>query len=121
MPRVLIVDDEEIVLRSLSRPLARAGYEVVARGSLPEAAAVLAAEPIDVVLTDLRVGRASGLDLVAAARALPRPPGIIVCSGLAGTEDIAAALAAGATAVVKKPVVPSDLVAAVAAAVPRTP
>jgi DNA-binding NtrC family response regulator len=116
--RVLIVDDEELILRSLSRLLARAGYDVVAETTVGAARAVLAAPgaPVEVVVTDLRVAGTSGLELLATTRAMERAPRVIVFSGLASTEDIAAAMRAGATAVVRKPVVPADLLAAVAAA-----
>jgi DNA-binding NtrC family response regulator len=115
----LIVDDEEMILRSLTRLLVRAGYEVVTETRVGAARAALAAAPVDVVLTDLRVAGASGLELLAAAQALEPAPRVIVFSGLAGPEDVAAAMRAGATAVVKKPVVPADLLAAVATAAKR--
>ena len=114
--RVLIVDDEELILRSLSRLLVRAGYDVVAHTSVAAARAALAAAPVDVVVTDLRVAGTSGLTLLATTSAMDPAPRVIVFSGLASTEDIAAAMRAGAVAVVRKPVVPADLLAAVAAA-----
>jgi two-component system response regulator PilR (NtrC family) len=115
-PRILIVDDEEMILRSLTRLLVRAGHDVVTRASLADARAALATERVDVVVTDLRVGAASGLELIASARAMVPAPPVIVFSGLATPDDVAAALAAGAAAVVAKPVVPAELVAAIAAA-----
>jgi DNA-binding response OmpR family regulator len=120
-PRVLVVDDNALLLRSLTRVLARAGFDVVGHETIAAAAAALRADrTIAVVLTDLRIGTTTGLDLIALAGTLESRPGVVVLSGVATPDDVAAALAAGAAAVIKKPAQPAELVAAVLAAV-RTP
>lgn len=117
MTRVLLVDDNALLLRSLTRVLARAGFDVVAHDTLAAAATALRDDPtIAVVLTDLRIGTATGLDLIAIAREREPAPGVVVLSGVASPDDVAAALAAGAAAVIRKPVQPSELVDAVSAA-----
>jgi DNA-binding NtrC family response regulator len=119
-PRVLVVDDEELLLRSLTRLLTRAGFDVVAHLTVAEASAALRADPeIAVVLTDLRIGMTTGLDLIEVAETIDPRPGVIVFSGAAAPEDVDAALAAGALVVIRKPVQPADLIAAVEAAVRR--
>jgi DNA-binding NarL/FixJ family response regulator len=117
-PRVLIVDDEELLVRSMTRMLTRAGYDVVARLTLGSASDALRGEqpPIDVVLTDLRLGSDSGLDLVRLAGQLVPPPGVIVFSGAADADDVDAATSAGARMVIRKPVQPAELISAVAEA-----
>jgi response regulator NasT len=116
--RVLVVDDEELLLRSLARLLSRAGFEVVSHLTVADASAALQADPeIDVVLTDLKLGLTSGLDLIPVALSSRARPGVIVFSGAAAMEDVDAALAAGAAAVIRKPVHPSELIAAIEAVV----
>lgn len=116
-PRLLLVDDNALLLRSLTRVLHRAGFEVIAHDTLADARTALRDDPeIAVVLTDLRLGTASGLDLVAVARERDPAPGVVILSGVASPDDIAAALAAGAAAVIKKPAQPSELVDAAWAA-----
>lgn len=116
--RVLIVDDEELLLRSMMRMLGREGYDVVARSTLASASEALreAQPPFDVVLTDLRIGRDSGLDLIRIAAQLVPPPGVILFSGAADADDVDAAISAGARLIIRKPVQPADLISAVAAA-----
>jgi two-component system response regulator RegA len=115
--RLLLVDDNALLLRSLTRVLSRAGFDVVAHDTLADARAALRGDPtIAVVLTDLRLGTSSGLELIAIARERDPAPGVVVLSGVASPDDIAAALAAGAAAVIRKPAQPAELVDAVSAA-----
>lgn len=53
--RVLVVDDEPAICRALSIALTRAGYDVVTAHSGDAALATLAAQPMDVMVIDLRI------------------------------------------------------------------
>jgi CheY-like chemotaxis protein len=72
MPRVLIVDDEENQLRSLSIGLKLEGFEVVVAGSSHDALQALreAAANIDLALIDLMMPGINGLDLARQMRRL---------------------------------------------------
>jgi CheY-like chemotaxis protein len=62
MPRILVVDDDPAVVRSLSGFLARAGYDVVAAASAAEALARLGeAEAVDAVVSDVLMPGMNGL------------------------------------------------------------
>lgn len=62
MPRILVVDDEPAVVRSLSGFLARAGYDVVTAQSAEEALTRLGeAEAVDAVVTDVLMPGMNGL------------------------------------------------------------
>lgn len=69
--RILIVEDEPLVAFDNEHGLTEAGYEVVATvDCLADAAAVIEAEPLDLVLTDLALnGDGDGHDVARAARA----------------------------------------------------
>ena len=69
--RILIVEDEPLVAFDNEHGLTEAGYEVVATvDCLADAAAVIAREPLDLVLTDIALsGEGDGHDVARAARA----------------------------------------------------
>ncbi len=80
-PRVLIVDDEVEVGRALRR-LLRSGYalEVVVSGA--EALEKLATFPADVILSDFRMPRMNGVELLTAVRKqLPNSRRVIISGG----------------------------------------
>lgn len=67
--RILLVDDEPSTREVLARLLERAGHDVFAVSSVPEAEAVLAEAPPDLLITDVRVETYNGLQLIAMAPA----------------------------------------------------
>lgn len=69
--RVLIVDDEPLVLRAWSRMLAREGMAVETADNAAEALEALRREPFDVALIDLVMPDPDGLQLIAQIRADP--------------------------------------------------
>ena len=72
-PRVLIIDDEPRILAALQRSLRREGYEIQVAEGPREGLRALAESEFDVVLSDHRMPRISGLDVLAeAARTQPR-------------------------------------------------
>jgi two-component system response regulator PilR (NtrC family) len=103
-PRLLVVEDERAIQIALSGLLSRAGYEVRVAGSGDEALAILEAEVVDLVLTDLALGRgASGMDVLVAAKKL-HPETAVVMITAHGSETIAVeAMKAGAEDYVPKP------------------
>ena len=61
---ILIVDDETAVLRSVSIILQKENYKIATATSLEQASSLLIKNNYDIVLTDLCLGEASGLELV---------------------------------------------------------
>lgn len=100
---VLVVDDEADLAASYERLLRRQGYRVVSVGSCRAALLAIAAQPLRLVIADLRLPDGDGLDIVRAARALATPPPVLVATVLASRASRQAALAAGATAFLAKP------------------
>lgn len=68
MRRLLVVDDEEIVLIALRETLVRAGYEVLATGDAMEALHLLKKQPFAVIITDQQMPRMTGLEFLAQAK-----------------------------------------------------
>lgn len=66
--RVLLVDDEPAVCTLLAERLMQEGFQCHSRANGREALELLAREPIDVIISDLRMPEMSGLGLLEAAR-----------------------------------------------------
>jgi len=62
--RILLVDDELNVLKSLKRVLVRSGYDVITASTGFEALEILAANQIEIVITDFRMPQMNGADLL---------------------------------------------------------
>src|SRR5262249_27408626 len=114
---VLLVDDDPQFRAALKRGLSGRGYRVTTAGSAEEALEVLRGTEIDVVVTDLRMGARSGIDLIRTVGAeYPRTKSILM-SGDAQASETNEALSLGALQVLQKPFSPYDLATVVDAAV----
>ena len=87
-PVLLIVDDEKSTRSVLSAAL-EDDYEVYPAANGKAARAILESEPVDILLTDLRLGGESGMDLIDYAVGLPQPPLCIMMTAY-GSADVAA-------------------------------
>jgi DNA-binding NtrC family response regulator len=103
MARILIVDDEPSLRDSLSRLLKRQGYGVEERGDVASALERLAAGGLDLLVTDLRLGEESGLDLIARARALSSSLRIVAITAFGSVDVAVEAMRRGADDFVEKP------------------
>ena len=101
---LLLVDDELIVRRLLGDALARAGYQVEVASSDTEALDRLARPGIDMLLVDLRLGDADGVQVMQAARRLwPRLP-IIMLTANGSLSSAIAAVRCGVADYLLKPI-----------------
>ena len=90
MSKVLLVDDEEAILRMLAQVFERDGFAVVTVKSAVQGAAMLAqGAAFDVVITDLRMeSPLAGFEVVRAAnQAIPRPVIVILTAFPVPTAD----------------------------------
>ena len=124
-PRVLLVEDAPFVREILERILTAAGYccEAVENGAGALAAA--AATRFDLIITDYDMPDLDGCELIARLRDGTGPnwttPAILL-SAYAGDDALAErAMAAGADAVLAKPIVIGEVLGTVARLVPATP
>ncbi len=84
-PLLLIVDDEPAVLITHATILQRLGYRVAKAETASDAFQLLSQERFDLLICDLSLGEASGLDVIAAAlRKNPHVP-VILMTGYADT------------------------------------
>jgi two-component system response regulator AtoC len=112
MRRVLVVDDEENIRIVLHTLLKKHGYEVeVADGGEAALALVDKFDP-DVILTDVRMPKMGGLDLLATLKAKQHPATVIVMSAYGNVDLAIEAMKAGAYDYVGKPFKPDEVILA---------
>jgi NtrC-family two-component system response regulator AlgB len=109
MADLLIVDDDKNIRRTLSVLVESMGHKVDAAEDGAAALAILARKPVDLVLTDYRMGEVDGIEILKQAR--HRSPGLAVVLMTAyGTVDNAvAAMKAGACDYITKPFDPDQM------------
>ncbi len=101
-PIVLIVDDEKPTRDGLRQALDER-FEVYVAADAREARQVLGSEPVDVLLTDLRLGADSGMDLLDEALTLNKPPVSIMMTAYGSVDTAVEAMRRGAWHFVTKP------------------
>ncbi len=119
-PHILVVDDSPETLEVLERNLRAAGYTVAKAPGVPEAIAVLEQTTVDLVITDLRMPRVGGLELIRHIRENLRDVGIITITGYASIESAVSAVKEGAEFYLPKPFTEEELLGAVAQSLART-
>ena len=101
--RALVVDDEPVVLRVLSKTVERLGYTCVLASAAGEALEAFPQGPFELIVTDILMPGMNGLEFITQARkALPRTA-IVVVTGLGGLMMSLEALRRGADEYVVKP------------------
>jgi two-component system response regulator PrrA len=107
--RVLIVDDDELLRRSLSRALLLAGFGTSVASGGVQALEVLDADPPDAVVLDVSMPDLSGVSVCRRIRAAGDDTPVLILSALDQAEDRIAGLQAGADDYLVKPFVVAEL------------
>jgi two-component system response regulator HydG len=102
--RVLVVDDSIEMARVLAEGLADRGYDGVPCGSGGEAAQRLTGETFDAVVTDLRMPRVDGLELLAISRRLAPQRPVIIITAYSAIDTAVECIRQGAYHYLTKPV-----------------
>jgi two-component system response regulator PilR (NtrC family) len=100
---ILVVDDERSLRELLAIFLSRAGYAVETAGNGAEARRAMAAKEHDLIITDLQMPDASGLDVLAESKAAHPDTQVIVVTAYATADTAIAAMKAGAYDYLVKP------------------
>lgn len=110
---LLVVDDVSETLEVLERNLTAASYKVYTAQSVAEALKIIKATQVDLVITDLKMPGASGLDLVRYVRENLGDTEVIVITGYATVESAVEAVKIGAEDYLAKPFTDEELLNAV--------
>jgi NtrC-family two-component system response regulator AlgB len=107
--RVLVVDDEINIRKTLSTHLETEGHEVASASNFKDAAAEAARRSFDVAFVDLRLGLDDGLDLIPVLLASNPRLKVIVITAYASIDTAVEAIRRGASDYVPKPFTPAQI------------
>ena len=103
-PTLLLVDDDDAFRSALGGALSRRGFAVTTAASAPEAEEAARSQVFEYALVDVRMPGPSGIDLVAALRAIDDGTRVVVLTGYGTIANAVAAMQAGAVDYLTKPV-----------------
>ncbi len=111
MANILVIEDDDIMLKAIRNILGKDGYNVITAKDGKEAFEKLEQGEYDVVVTDLMMPYANGLEVVSRRRSdeTKRSVGIIVISSVGNEETITEAFRLGADDYLKKPIMAGEL------------
>jgi DNA-binding NtrC family response regulator len=107
--RILVVEDDESLRRVTQAQLEKCGYETAVACDVPEALELLEKEPRDLIITDLNLPGASGMELLKQVRLDYPETTVVVVTAYGTIETAVEAMRAGAYDYITKPVHPDEL------------
>ena len=113
MPRVLVVDDDEAVCRSLRQTLNGSGFEVDATTSPTEALELLRSNSYDIALYDLVMPGIDGIELLRETKKMNPSIPVVMITAFATIESAVQAMKMGASDYIEKPFRTKELLAIV--------
>lgn len=111
--RLLIVDDEEAILKALERALSMLGFEVATANDGTKALNLLSYSRFDLMVLDLQMPGIHGIEVMRRAREMDRQLLIVVLTGTATLESAIEAVRSHAVNFLLKPVGITEVVTAV--------
>jgi len=106
---VLVIDDEQLMRDFVRETLSRAGYNVEVAPDGKSGMEILEREPIDLVVTDLKMQQMDGLEVLRQVRASFPGVNVVVMTAYATVETAVSALKAGAIDYIMKPFTPDEI------------
>ena len=107
--RILVVDDDEIILTSLSELLRLEGYAAETAPSFHEASAQLAASEFQIVIADVSMPEVDGFELLKLVRNRYPDTAVVMITGYGSIEDAVEAIKHGAFDYLTKPIIDDEI------------
>ena len=107
--RILVVDDEEIVLRSCRKILEGGGHDVLTVLSGQGAFDILEKEPIDIVITDMKMPGIGGIQVLEKVKEKYPDIAVIMITGYSTVQSAVQAMKLGAFDYIPKPFTPDEV------------
>ncbi|HWB94671.1 MAG TPA: response regulator transcription factor [Puia sp.] len=108
--KILVAEDEPILIRIIEMRLKKDGYEVLLAEDGQQALDRLEQGPPDLIITDIMMPYASGLEIIASVRARTWPKVPVIILSAMGQEDVVLeAFQLGADDYITKPFSPNEL------------
>ncbi|MEQ1845686.1 MAG: response regulator [Nitrospira sp.] len=108
--RILLIDDDDFIIRLLSLVLTKAKYEIISASNGKNAISILSEQPVDMIILDLRMPEMDGLAFLKWVRKeanLTVP--ILILTAMVSADTEKQAMAEGASALLYKPIKVPDL------------
>jgi len=102
-PKILLVDDDPLMLSMLKKTLARLEFDVTPVNEGAKALNFIKKEELDMIICDVVLPDINGMELLRAAQKMTKVPGVIMMTGFATVEGAVEAMRNGAFNYVKKP------------------
>jgi ATP-dependent Lon protease len=102
-PRILIVDDEEIARKNLEHILRKDNYSVITAANGEEALKKMETSNFDIILTDIRMEKVNGLEVLEKAKSKYPDTKVIMITGYASVDSAVETLKKGAFHYIEKP------------------
>lgn len=115
---VLLAEDERLVAMTMEDLLVEAGYRVTIAGDGLEAIDAYAADPADILVTDIRMPRLDGLELTARLREVNPNLPVVIVTGHVLSDMVVVEPSEARTTVFTKPVATSRLLDAIRLSLP---
>lgn len=109
MKQILLAEDDELILKTLEHKLTKDGYEVVLTRNGKEAIENIKSSTFDLIITDIMMPFASGLEIINAVNESNKKTPVIVLSSLGQEETVVEAFNLGADDFIVKPFSPIEL------------
>src|SRR5213595_1367042 len=103
MAKILVVDDQEMMRDSLAATLAREGHEIVAAGDGVAAVSRLSAAKFDLLISDLKMPKMTGIELLGEAKKLRPEMPVVLMTAFATVQTAVEAMKLGAYDYIQKP------------------
>ncbi|MDD2763120.1 MAG: sigma-54 dependent transcriptional regulator [Opitutaceae bacterium] len=109
LEKILVLDDEPLVLNVLGDILRRKHYQVSTARCLAEAEALVSREPFDILFVDMRLPDGDGHQFLERVRLLPERPAVVMITGHGTIESAVSCMRAGAFDYLIKPFTPGQI------------
>lgn len=107
--KILVAEDEPIMQKTIALRLKKDGHDVITTDNGREALALFAEHAPDLIITDIMMPYASGLEIVGTVKQLGRKTPIIVLSAMGQENVVLEAFNLGADDFISKPFSPNEL------------
>ncbi len=106
---ILVAEDDELILRTIEHKLLKEGYEVILSRNGNEAIEQLKKTVVDLIITDIMMPFASGVEILSAMNSIGKKIPVIMLSSMGQEEVILNAFDLGASDFIVKPFSPNEL------------
>jgi len=107
--RILVVDDEAVVVNSVRKTYERRGFVVESAFNSKDALSKAQSSKYHLVIVDMKLGNENGLDLIPKLKKVSPESAVIVLTGFASIESAVESVRRGADDYLAKPFTPEEL------------